>query len=413
MGTNFWKSLGPGLLFAGAAVGVSHLVQSTRAGADYGFSLLVFVLLACLFKYPAFAAGPFYAAATGKSLVSAYHNQGRWALLLFGLLTLATMFTVEAAVTAMAAGLAVSLLGGATSTLVMSGILLLSCCLVLRVGGFAWLDALIKLMVVVLTLCTFLATILALPKLHWAGVYYFPEQFDLKTILFVAALVGWMPSAIDIAVWHSLWTLARQDQTGHKPQVKEAVLDFKIGYIGTTLLAVCFLILGAAVMQSSGTEFAPQAHLFAAQVVDLYAVSLGEWSRPLIGVAAFAIMYSTTLTVVDGFPRALSQVWLAFRKSEPSVEEGRRGPYWVFALLIGLGALAIIGAFPASLKGLVDLATTLSFLTAPLLAWLNHRALFGPDIAKALQPALGFRIHSLAGIWFLGSFAVFYCYLLL
>jgi len=28
------KSLGPGLLFAGAAVGVSHLVQSTRAGAD-------------------------------------------------------------------------------------------------------------------------------------------------------------------------------------------------------------------------------------------------------------------------------------------------------------------------------------------------------------------------------------------
>ena len=27
-----FKSLGPGLLFAGAAVGVSHLVQSTRAG---------------------------------------------------------------------------------------------------------------------------------------------------------------------------------------------------------------------------------------------------------------------------------------------------------------------------------------------------------------------------------------------
>jgi len=30
------KKLGPGLLFAGAAIGVSHLVQSTRAGADFG-----------------------------------------------------------------------------------------------------------------------------------------------------------------------------------------------------------------------------------------------------------------------------------------------------------------------------------------------------------------------------------------
>ncbi len=30
------KKLGPGLLFAGAAIGVSHLVQSTKAGADFG-----------------------------------------------------------------------------------------------------------------------------------------------------------------------------------------------------------------------------------------------------------------------------------------------------------------------------------------------------------------------------------------
>ena len=33
---NFLKKLGPGILFAGAAIGVSHLVQSTKAGADFG-----------------------------------------------------------------------------------------------------------------------------------------------------------------------------------------------------------------------------------------------------------------------------------------------------------------------------------------------------------------------------------------
>ena len=46
--------LGPGLLFAGAAIGVSHLVQSTRAGADFGWGLLWALLLINLFKYPFF-----------------------------------------------------------------------------------------------------------------------------------------------------------------------------------------------------------------------------------------------------------------------------------------------------------------------------------------------------------------------
>ena len=46
------KKLGPGLLFAGAAIGVSHLVQSTRAGADFGWGLLWALALSNLFKYP-------------------------------------------------------------------------------------------------------------------------------------------------------------------------------------------------------------------------------------------------------------------------------------------------------------------------------------------------------------------------
>ena len=51
---NLLKTLGPGILFASTAIGVSHLVQSTRAGAVYGFELLGFIMLANLFKYPFF-----------------------------------------------------------------------------------------------------------------------------------------------------------------------------------------------------------------------------------------------------------------------------------------------------------------------------------------------------------------------
>ena len=63
---NLLKALGPGILFASTAIGVSHLVQSTKAGAEFGFGLLWAILLANLFKYPFFEYGSRYANATRK-----------------------------------------------------------------------------------------------------------------------------------------------------------------------------------------------------------------------------------------------------------------------------------------------------------------------------------------------------------
>lgn len=71
------RALGPGLLMAGAAVGTSHLVQSTRAGADFGFQLVVLVLLINALKYPFFEYGHRYAAATGENLLDGYLRMGR------------------------------------------------------------------------------------------------------------------------------------------------------------------------------------------------------------------------------------------------------------------------------------------------------------------------------------------------
>mgnify|MGYP004123582543 CR=1 FL=1 len=48
------SKLGPGLLFAGAAIGVSHLVQSTRAGADFGWGLIWALLLVNIFNLRVF-----------------------------------------------------------------------------------------------------------------------------------------------------------------------------------------------------------------------------------------------------------------------------------------------------------------------------------------------------------------------
>ncbi len=94
----FWKSFGPGLMWAAAAIGVSHLHQSTRADASAGFALAGIVLLAIILKYPFFEYGPRYAAATGESLVEGYWRIGNWALRLYFILTLFTSVIVVLAV---------------------------------------------------------------------------------------------------------------------------------------------------------------------------------------------------------------------------------------------------------------------------------------------------------------------------
>jgi len=408
------RALGPGLLFAAAAVGVSHLVQSTRAGAEYGLALVGVVIVANLIKYPAFRFGPLYSVATGKSILEGYRRQGTWALVLYGLLTLATMFAVLAAIGVVTAGLAMATLGIKLSPVLGAAILIVACATLLAVGRYHWLDRVTKVLVGVLTVSTLLATAFALPRVDFGGAWILrPSELDKKTIFFLAALIGWMPSAIDVSVWQSLWTLARAADSGHTPTPKESSADFHVGYVGTAVLALCFVVMGAGVMHGKGATLAATAGAFAAQVISLYTQTLGAWSRPLIGTAAFAVMFSTLLTVVDGFPRALAVLTARFRGAESGAtfeldQPAQRRAYWVALGVISAGAIALIAFFMTSMRMLVDVATTASFLTAPVLSVLNHRAVLGSEVPEALRPKRWLYWGSLFGIVFQAAFAIFY-----
>jgi hypothetical protein len=64
-----------------------------------------------------------------------------------------------------------------------------------------------------------------------------------------------------------------------------------------------------------------------------------------------------------------------------------------------------------SLKALVDVATTLSFLTAPVLSVLNHRAVLGPEVPVDRRPPRWLIWASLGGIAAQAAFALYYVYL--
>ena len=132
----FWRSFGPGLLWAAAAIGVSHLVQSTRAGAAAGFSLAWIVAAALLLKYPFFEFGPRYAAATGESLVEGYRRLGRWAVWLYLAITLSTALIIQVAVAIFTAFLFAHVLGVQWSLAATGAVLLTGCALMLYFGKF-------------------------------------------------------------------------------------------------------------------------------------------------------------------------------------------------------------------------------------------------------------------------------------
>ena len=158
------KKLGPGLLFAGAAIGVSHLVQSTRAGADFGWGLLWALLLVNLFKYPFFQFGPRYALATGESLLDGYYKLGKIYLWLYFFLNIATMFTIQTAVTIVTAGLASNLFDISSNMIYWSIGITAICYCILLIGRYQLLDKVIKTIILVLTISSILAVVIAFSK---------------------------------------------------------------------------------------------------------------------------------------------------------------------------------------------------------------------------------------------------------
>ena len=408
---SFWRSFGPGLLWAGASIGISHLVQSTRAGADAGFGLAGVILLALVLKYPFFEFGPRYAAATGNSLVEGYQRIGRWAIWLYLILTVATALIVQVAVVLFTAFVLTHAFGLDWPLALVGGLICLLSAILLWVGRFKLLDASIKLVLVLLAISTLIAASVALPVADFSSVKLLPLESGsmIVSLAFVLALVGWMPTAIDLAVWSSLWTLAKDESEGSRSSVANARLDFNIGYVGTGILAFAFVTLGATVMYGSGENFSPQGTLFSAQLVELYVQMLGDWTRPVVLVAVITTMLSTSLTVIDGFPRALDRTIRVLRNIDPGESiKPSRSPYWLSLVTLAVLTVVVLSFFLTNLTAMIDFATIVSFLTAPVLGYLNLKAVTSADVPAEHRPGRTMLALSYVGLILLGGIAVIY-----
>jgi Mn2+/Fe2+ NRAMP family transporter len=405
-----FAQFGPGLLYAGAAVGVSHLVQSTRAGAEFGFQLLVVVLLINVVKFPVFESGPRYAAATGTSLLEGYKKIGSWAVWVYMALSASTMFIIMGAISIVTSGLFIQLSGIQLDSRVGAVFLLFISVLILGFGKYSTLDRFMKFIIILLTISTFIALLFTYlqPSLQLPE---FETEFTLsdKThVLFLVALIGWMPAPIDISIWHSVWSSSKNKDMGKHVSLKTALQDFHVGYWGTTILAIAFLSLGSLVLYSTGESLADNSVEFSGQLVGMYTSNIGQWAFPFIALAAFTTMFSTMLTCLDAFPRTLrkSTKLISVQLAE---KHHHQRLYWIWIILTAVGTSILLLYFLSSMRAMVDLATTISFVVAPVLAILNFVAMNDKSIdSVARQPKWlkTFNIFSIAlllifSIWFL------------
>jgi Mn2+/Fe2+ NRAMP family transporter len=406
----FWTGFGPGLLWAAAAIGVSHLVQSTRAGADAGFALSGVILLALVLKYPFFEYGPRYAAATGESLIEGYRRVGRWAVWLYLVITLSTALIIQSAVVLFTSFLFQAAFRIRLPLPAITALLIVACAVLLLLGRFGMLDRSIKIVLALLGISTLLAAALVAPRADLGTLALWPPPSAAVPLAFILALAGWMPSAIDLAAWSSVWTLAKDRESGVRTSVAHALLDFRIGYAGTGVLAFAFLLLGAGVMHGSGASFSGAGTQFSLQLVDLYSQTLGTWTRPVVLVAVVTTMFSTALTVIDGFPRAIARTFAVVRAAGAPVpvEADTGAVYGLSGAVLGVLTVVVVALFAGNLTTMVDFATIVSFLTGPILGYLNLRAVLGANVPGEHRPGRALVALSYAGLVLLGGTAVVY-----
>jgi Mn2+/Fe2+ NRAMP family transporter len=372
-------------------------VQSTHAGAEYGLSLIPIVLVVYLLKYPFFEFAQRYYGATQETLLQGYQRIGRWALLLYIILVSCAALPTLAVLSLVTANVTAYVFNTTVSPLVISIALLSICTLILTLGRYLWLNATVKVIMAILIAASLATFFIAVPQAPHVFRSSLSKIDFLTEFTFLVALMGWMPAPLEVSAWTTLWSKARSRALNKTTSLKDCLIDFNVGYGLSVILITIFIALGAFVMFASSQSFSRSGYLFIEQLITLFTTHIGRWGVPFIATLIFSVLYSTTLTCLDAYPRAItSAITLVLPKSKSHTEI----IYWLSIITLFLCSILLSGYFLRSMQELVQIATILAFLTAPVFGYLNYKVVT-KFIAKDKLPPKYLMVLSKIGLFFL------------
>jgi Mn2+/Fe2+ NRAMP family transporter len=367
----FAAQLGPGLIWAMIAIGQTHVILATYSGARFGFSLLWVILLAHVFTYPVFEYGPRYAVATGKSLLDAYMQFPRFGVIMkifFGILLLTIPFLIIASLLSVTSSILYAAWGGVPFNYWCIIITIATAALVFA-GRYRGLEIICMVMSGVLLLATIAAFCLRLPGPGEISMRAFMPAIPAGSLVTLVALIR-LPTDPATSIMHSLWAVKKRDEwiegCGLQAGLKKSLLDLRIGFGFSFIIAVIFASLGALVLHPRGVNL--EGVDLAIKLSQIYTETVGAWTFPLFIGVAFVAIWGSYYANVDGVPRMVEQLWNILRKKQQTSEISLlRFGYTVIILAGGL-FLAIAAQRPVFL---VILAVSAGLIAYPLIYILN------------------------------------------
>jgi len=411
------SQLGPGLLFASMSIGTSHLVLSTKAGAQYGWIMIFPILLANVLKYPFFEFGIRYTHTFKKSLLEGYADLGKKYLWAYTLITIVSALTLLAALYIVTAGLLKQLFSWAHFTDTTVALLLfIGISGVLIIGRYKALEGVVKILLALLTVALIITTATVLLKGPIENAPQFTSQpiWSEVGLLFMIGLMGWMPTAVEASSWVSLWRLEKDKKnqkdknTSTNNSLKDTLAEFNLGYLLTAVLAIFFLVIGWFTLYGSGIEMSANASVFAEQLIQMFTIHIGDWSYFFIALAAFATMFSTCMTAHDAIARVGLDTIKVLGNNKTT-----KWRYEHFIILLAIINFMVIWLAGGQMGSLVALATFVSFVFAPAVGLLNHKVVTQKNMPKDAMAPKWLILLSYVGMVFLSLFALYYCYVVL
>ncbi len=417
--------LGPGFLWMVSAAGSGELLFTPRVGALYGYSLLWALVITVSLKWFVNREVGRFAVSTGTNLVQGFaslpgpRGWAVWAIV-------APQLIVAVATIAGLAGAAASAL-----VLVIPGdirlwvIASIGASTALVVGGkYKGVERVAIFFALALGAASVAAALSVGPDVPELARGLAPRISDDVEIAEVLPWLGFMLSGAAGMVWYSFWITAKGYGRGAREDheadqevrnehlrgwIRQMTLDNTIAVVGTLVIALAFLILGAELLRPEG--LVPEEE----RVASVLGRLLGDvWGRAgfwFMILAVFVGFWDTLLSDQDGFGRMfqagarelrdalhLPEVWL----------DGDRFQRWT---VIGLLAVAptVLYLSTGEPVGLLKLAGAIEAIHIPVVAILTLM-LNRTQLPRVLRPGPVAITGTLVGALFFLAFAAFYAF---
>jgi uncharacterized membrane protein len=405
-------------MWALLGIGASHLVVAPTLGATVGlFAIWVFVVVYAV-KYGAWELGIRYSYATGENPIAAYSRlpgPNNWAVwLTLGLFALGyTMVT--AAVGASTAAFVAALTGLSSE---VSFVLLMT-----TAAGFVFISQYSRIENVLLAFMSatgvlvVLGAVVGLPAIPNVAETILPSigaVSDPAVLALVVAVAGSAPTSLSTSIVLGSWATAKSqgaaeltargldptDETYHeylRSWIATGKRDFHIGYLFSLTLAVAMITVAATALYPTP----PTDETFAFVIGSVVETSLGPWSYWLMIIGAFAALFSTVITLMDGVSRAVADIVPHVSKQSVNGDRLRRG---VIAgqLLAGLSLTLLIGVNPVSL--IVAVIVVIAILEVYI--YPANWYVVETTLPEPLRPSAGWRLYYALSLTVVVGFAL-------